>query len=79
MKIYFVIYQTGKGKFLQQTEEIVNDYNEAQNILQSLYEIDKAKGMNPKWLPGGYKFRSTFMMPNGKETMCNAFIVRYDK
>lgn len=77
MKTYFIIYKTGKGSFISNNlEERVNSLDDAINILRSLYEIDKANGMHPEWT-SNVAFKSTFNLPNGKETVCKGYVKSY--
>lgn len=55
--------ETTAGKNLYE-ESLIEDYNEGVNILKSLYEIDKATGMNPQWL-SAVTYQTEVKLPNG--------------
>ena len=55
--------ETTAGRNLYE-ESLIEDYNEGVNILNSLYEIDKATGMNPVWL-SAVTYQTEVVLPNG--------------
>ena len=64
---------TSAGKSIYHEEEIVNNVDEGIVILTSLYEIDKAKGMNPEWT-SGVAFKSEVLLPNGLTCTTRAYL-----
>ena len=70
---YVVI--TSAGKNLYHEEEIINSVDEGIVILNSLYEIDKAKGMNPVWT-SRVAFKSEITLPNGLVCTTSSYLRR---
>ena len=71
--IYVVI--TSAGKNLYHEEELVSSVNDGIAILNSLYEIDKAKGMDPVWT-SGVAFQSQIELPNGLTCTTRTYLKR---
>ena len=55
--------ETTAGKNLYE-ESNIESYDEGVNILKSLYEIDKASGMNPQWV-SAVTYQTEVTLPNG--------------
>lgn len=55
--------ETTAGRNLYE-ESLIETYDEGVNILKSLYEIDKASGMNPEWV-SAVTYQTEVVLPNG--------------
>lgn len=66
---------TSAGKNLYHEEEIVNSVDEGISILNSLYAIDKAKGMEPVWT-SRVTFKSEITLPNGLVCSTRTYLKR---
>ncbi len=66
---------TSAGKSLYHEEEIVESIDEGIIILNSLYEIDKAKGMQPEWT-SRVAFKSITTLPNGLDCTTTTYLRR---
>jgi hypothetical protein len=66
---------TTAGKNLFSEKDIIETIDEGINILQSLYEIDKAEGMNPEWT-SRVAYKCTISLPNGLEVVTKTYLCR---